>query len=49
MSKNPSSMRVLENVGMTYESNFPQHIFKWDTFEDLVNYGLLRSTYLASG
>ncbi|MHC4954675.1 MAG: GNAT family N-acetyltransferase [Planctomycetota bacterium] len=43
--RNPASGRVLQKVGMNREGLFPQHVKKWDQFEDLVFYGLLRADY----
>ena len=43
MTKNPASSRVMEKIGMTYEGTFPQHVRKWDDYEDLVAYGIVRS------
>lgn len=43
MTKNPASSRVMEKNGMTYEGTFPQHVRKWDDYEDLVAYGIVRS------
>ena len=43
--RNPASGRVLEKIGMQYEGCFRQHIKKWDTFEDLMGYGMLKTDY----
>ena len=43
--RNPASGRVLEKVGMTYEGTRRQHIRKWETFEDLAGYGILREEF----
>ena len=43
--RNPASGRVLEKVGMQYEGCLRQHIEKWDNFEDLIAYGMLKSEF----
>ena len=43
--RNPASGRVLEKIGMRYEGCRRQHIKKWDNFEDLMEYGMLRADY----
>lgn len=43
--RNPASGRVLEKIGMQYEGCLRQHIKKWDNFEDLMTYGMLKSDY----
>ena len=43
--RNPASGRVLEKIGMYYEGCFRQHVKKWDTFEDLMGYGMLKTDY----
>lgn len=40
--RNPASGRVLRKIGMTYEGRLRQHIKKWDAFEDLELYGLVK-------
>jgi ribosomal-protein-alanine N-acetyltransferase len=45
--RNPASGRIMQKIGMTYEGCLRQHIKKWDTFEDMEYYGILRSEYLA--
>jgi len=44
-ARNPSSGRVMQKIGMTRESCLRHHIKKWDAFEDLVYYGLLREEW----
>ena len=41
--RNPASGRVMENAGMTYEGTLRQHVKKWDRYEDLKLYGILRA------
>lgn len=43
--RNSASGRVMEKIGMQYEGCFRQHIKKWDTFEDLMGYGMLKTDY----
>ena len=43
--RNPASGRVLEKIGMQYEGCLRQHIKKWDNFEDMIVYGMLKSDY----
>jgi len=43
--RNPASGRVLRKLGMTHEATLRQHIRKWESFEDLEGYGILRSEY----
>jgi RimJ/RimL family protein N-acetyltransferase len=47
--RNPASGRVMQKIGMTYEGRFRQGAKRWDTFEDLEMYGLLRSEWLTRG
>ena len=43
--RNPASGRVLEKIGMQYEGCLRQHIKKWDNFEDIIAYGMLKSKF----
>ena len=43
MTRNPASGRVLQKLGMTYEGCLRQHVNKWEVFEDLALYGILKS------
>lgn len=45
MVRNPGSGRVMQKAGMTYEGTLRQHAKKWDTYEDLAVYGILRSDH----
>jgi RimJ/RimL family protein N-acetyltransferase len=47
-TRNPASGRVLQNVGMRREGCQRQHVWKWDRFEDLENYGILRGDWAAA-
>lgn len=41
--RNPSSGRVMQKLGMKYEGCLRHHVKKWDEFEDMECYGILRS------
>jgi [ribosomal protein S5]-alanine N-acetyltransferase len=43
--RNPASGRVLQKLGMAHEGYARQHIKKWDKFEDIELYGLLKSEW----
>lgn len=43
--RNPASGRVMQKAGMTYEGTLRQHVKKWERYEDLATYGILRSEY----
>ena len=43
MTRNPGSGRVMQKAGMTYEGTLRQHVKKWDRYEDLKVYGILRT------
>ena len=43
--RNAASGRVLEKIGMCYEGCLRQHIKKWDNFEDIIAYGMLKADY----
>ncbi len=45
-SRNPASGRVMRKVGMTREGMIRQGAQRWDVYEDLETYGLLRSEWL---
>jgi ribosomal-protein-alanine N-acetyltransferase len=45
MKRNPASGRVMQKIGMIHEGCLCQHVLKWDSFEDLELYGLLKSDY----
>lgn len=42
LQRNPASGRVMEKLGMTREGVAREHIMKWDRYEDVVMYGILR-------
>ncbi len=43
--RNPASGRVMQKLGMTHEGCLRQHVRKWDAFEDLELYGILKSQW----
>ncbi len=45
LSRNPSSGRVMQKIGMQYEGRRRQHVKKWNIPEDLELYGILRSDW----
>jgi len=45
LKRNPASGRVMQKLGMTQEGEFRQHIKKWDRYENMVVYGILRSEW----
>jgi len=44
-TRNPASGRVMQKIGMKYEGCLRQCVKKWDRFEDMNFYGILRSEY----
>jgi len=45
--RNPPSGRVMQKLGMVYEGRQREHVLRWDVFEDLDCYGILRSEWHA--
>jgi len=45
LTRNPASGKVMQKIGMNYEGCMRQHIIKWDKFEDIDCYGILKSEY----
>ena len=45
LARNPASGRVMQKLGMTREGLARQHVRRWDVYEDLVLYGILRSEW----
>jgi [ribosomal protein S5]-alanine N-acetyltransferase len=41
--RNPASGRVQQKLSMMHEGSARQHVKKWDTFEDIELYGILKS------
>jgi RimJ/RimL family protein N-acetyltransferase len=48
-ARNPASGRVLEKLGMKREGFLKEHIRKLDSWEDLIQYGMLDTEYKSSG
>jgi [ribosomal protein S5]-alanine N-acetyltransferase len=44
-ARNTSSGRVMQKLGMTYEGRLRQHVKKWNAFEDLELYAILKAEY----
>lgn len=44
-ARNTASGRVLEKIGMKYEGTLRQHEKKWDVYQDIVYYGILREEW----
>ncbi|MCD4846899.1 MAG: GNAT family N-acetyltransferase [Candidatus Aegiribacteria sp.] len=47
MTRNPASGRVMEKLGMKSESIMRQHYKKWDKFEDMAMYGILKDEWIS--
>jgi RimJ/RimL family protein N-acetyltransferase len=45
--RNPASGRVLEKIGMKREGMLRRHVRKWDHYEDLVYFAILRDDFKA--
>ncbi len=43
--RNPASGRVMEKNGMKMEGCLRQHLKRWDQFEDVVQYGILKEEW----
>ncbi|MHC4211949.1 MAG: GNAT family N-acetyltransferase [Planctomycetota bacterium] len=44
-ARNPASGRIMKKIGLLKEGCLRQHIIKWDAFEDIVMYGILKTDY----
>lgn len=44
--RNPASGRVMLKIGMRHEGTLRQHTKKWDAFEDVEVYGMLKCDFL---
>jgi [ribosomal protein S5]-alanine N-acetyltransferase len=47
-SRNPSSGRVLQKIGMKFEGTLRQHVKKWDEYLDVHHYGILREEWAST-
>jgi ribosomal-protein-alanine N-acetyltransferase len=45
MTKNPGSLKVMQKADMLYEGTFRQHILKWNNFEDIAFYAILKTDH----
>jgi ribosomal-protein-alanine N-acetyltransferase len=46
--RNPASGRVMQKLGMVQEGVQRQHVKKWDIYEDIVTYGILKQDWVRS-
>ena len=46
--RNPASGRVMAKIGMKKEGILRQHVIKWDKYEDVVSYGILKKEWETS-
>ena len=44
-ARNPASGRVMQKIGMAYEGTLRQHMRKWEQFEDMKVYSILREEF----
>jgi len=45
LTRNPASGKVMQKLGMDYEGSRKKHVRKWDKFEDLELYGILKEQW----
>ncbi len=45
MTRNPSSGRIMQKLGMTREGQLRQHHMKWNVLEDIEIYGILKDEW----
>lgn len=48
LTRNPSSGRVMQKLGMSHEGTRRHHVRKWDKFEDVEMYGILVEDWRAA-
>ena len=48
ITRNPASGKVMEKIGMNKEGILREHVNKWDKYEDVVSYGILRKEWETS-
>ena len=46
ITRNPSSGKVMEKIGMKKEGLLKEQIIKWDKYEDIVIYGILKKDWI---
>jgi RimJ/RimL family protein N-acetyltransferase len=44
--RNPASGKVMQKLGMIQEGLLRQHVKKWDIYEDIVIYGILKNEWI---
>lgn len=44
-SRNPASGRVMEKLGMLHEGRLRNHVMKWNVFENIERYGILKTEW----
>ena len=49
LTRNPASGRVMQKMGMQFEGVMRGHVYHWDQYEDLAQYGITRADYEAAG
>ena len=45
--RNPASGKIMEKIGMKKEEVLREHVIKWDKYEDVGSYGILRKEWVA--
>jgi RimJ/RimL family protein N-acetyltransferase len=45
LARNPASGRVMIKIGMRHEGTMRQAVIKWEAYEDIKLYAILRSEY----
>ena len=48
VTRNPASGRVMQKIGMRYEGRLRDHVRRWDRYEDVEVYGILRDEWDAA-
>jgi RimJ/RimL family protein N-acetyltransferase len=48
LKRNPSSGRVMQKLGMQHEGVARQHVKRWNRYEDLVLYGILKVEWIGN-
>ena len=43
--RSPVSGKVMEKIGMKKEEVLREHVIKWDKYEDVVSYGILKKEW----
>jgi len=45
IDRNPASGKVMEKIGMKKEGFFREHVTKWEKYEDMASYGILKKEW----